>query len=769
MKNIISNILILLFPLSLSAQTGSITGFVKKDGHALEFVTIKLKDQTLGAITNHQGKYTISEIPYGNYTVLATFIGFEKQEKTISINAQSPTAEIDFDLKESNLTLEQVVVTGTRTYKRQTQSPVIVNIIDSKTLENVQACNLSEGLKFQPGLRVETDCQTCNYTQLRMNGLAGGYSQILINGRPIFSPLTGLYGMEQIPANMIDRIEVVRGGGSALYGSSAIGGTVNVITKLPKESSYDVNFTHQNINGKATDNILSGNATVLTHKGNAGASFFVNKREREYYDDNDDNFSELPKLKNNSFGSNFFFLPADNQKLEISLSSLYEYRYGGEMVDKPAHLAAQSEERAHNVLIGSADYQINFNNNNSSFIGYVSGQKTDRTHYTGVIPDDSAGLRTHLANPPYGTSLVTTYQGGGQINHRFKKFLMGENVITGGAEYVEDKVLDEIKPYNYKIDQITQNLGIFLQSDWEITPSLNLLTGIRADKHNLLDNFIFSPRASILYKLKKTTQFRFTWGTGFRAPQAFDTDLHIAFSGGGISRIQLSPNLKEERSNSLSASINYDKATENYIVGFTLEGFHTRLNDAFYQHPLGEDAFGEVFEKRNGKGAVVQGTTLELRGNYNKKVQLETGVTIQSSQFEEAVKYSDVLPAKRKFLRTPDLYGFSTLTFTPNKKINASMNLVYTGEMDLVHMAGAPGQAEDEFVTSEAFTEMSFKVGYTFGLKRLDSGLELFGGVKNIFNAYQKKFDKGKNRDSNFVYGPAAPRTIFIGLRLRSF
>ena len=139
------------------------------------------------------------------------------------------------DFKEKVMELDAVVVTGTKTYKRQTNSNIIVNVLNSENLEMVQACNLSEGLKFQPGLRVETDCQTCNYTQLRMNGLSGGYSQILINGRPVFSPLTGLYGMEQLPVNMIDRVEVIRGGGSSLYGSSAIGGTVNVITKIPKK------------------------------------------------------------------------------------------------------------------------------------------------------------------------------------------------------------------------------------------------------------------------------------------------------------------------------------------------------------------------------------------------------------------------------------------------------------------------------------------------------------------------------------------------------
>ena len=186
--------------------------------------------------------------------------------------------------------LNEVVITGTKTFKRKTNSPVLVTVLDSKALDNLQVCNLSEGLKFQPGLRVETDCQTCNYTQLRINGLAGGYSQILINGRPIFSPLMGLYGMEQLPVNMIERIEVVRGGGSSLYGSSAIGGTVNVITKVPKKDAFEVNTTYYNIDGQTDDYNLNANATLVNEKRNAGVSLFMSHRERDFYDANGDNF-----------------------------------------------------------------------------------------------------------------------------------------------------------------------------------------------------------------------------------------------------------------------------------------------------------------------------------------------------------------------------------------------------------------------------------------------------------------------------------------------
>jgi len=754
---------------SLIAQTGSVSGQVISQKKAIEFVNIKIEGTDLITTTDANGYFKIQNIPFGEWEVNASFLGFENQVQSITLNLEFPTANLEFEIEENSFEFDQVVVTGTKTFKRQTQSPVIVNVIDSKLLDNIQACNLSEGLRFQPGLRVETDCQTCNYTQLRMNGLGGGYSQILINGRPIFSPLTGLYGMEQIPTSMIERIEIVRGGGSALYGSSAIGGTVNVITKLPKESNFDFGYTYQSINGGANDQILSGNVTALTHEKNAGVSFFVNNRNREYYDHNGDNFSELPALRNNTFGANFFFLPTENQKIELSLSSLNEYRYGGEMVDKPAHLALQSEERTHDILMTSLDYQLNFNEDNSSFIVYFAGQNTDRKHYTGIVPDDADELLAHLENSPYGISKNYTFQGGTQLNHRFNNFLKGSNVFTFGTEYVYDDVLDVIDAYQYKIDQTTTNIGAFLQSDWEVTPNLNLLTGFRADKHNLLDDAIVSPRVSLLYKHKTATQFRLTWGTGFRAPQAFDADLHIAFAGGGISRISLADDLKEERSNSLSGSVNYDYADKDYIVGFTLESFYTHLNDAFYLHPLGADNLGERFEKRNGDGSTVKGVTFEVRANYNKKTQFEAGYTLQSSLYDSPIAYIDGLEEKSVFLRTPNQYGYATLSFFPTSNFNTTLNLVYTGAMELAHFAGAPEQDVDEFIVTKAFTELSIKSSYTFKLKRMDTGFEVFGGIKNMTNAYQNDFDSGKNRDSNYVYGPGAPRTFFVGLKVKSY
>ncbi|WP_243473296.1 TonB-dependent receptor [Winogradskyella sp. MH6] len=756
-------VFLLAFQLTNSQTTFTLSGYITSEGEPISYANVYLETTSYGTTTDANGYYEIKNIPSETYTIIASMAGYITQYKTIKIEDNST---INFNLETESL--DEVVVTGTRTFKRKTNSAVIVNILNSESLNTLQACNLSEGLKFQPGLRVETDCQTCNYTQLRINGLGGGYSQILINGRPIFSPLTGLYGLEQIPVNMIERIETIRGGGSSLYGSSAIGGVVNVITKVPKTNNFDISYTYQNINGKTDDHIISGNATVVSKSKNAGVSLFINNRNREFYDHNDDNFSELTTLKNTALGANFFFLPSENQKLEASFSKLNEYRYGGEMVDQPAYLAQQAEERTHDVIMGSLDYQLNFNNDNSSLITYFGAQQTDRDHYTGIFPDDETEIDTHISNPPYGTSKTVTLQGGIQLNHRLNNFLKGTNVLTIGTEYLVDDVLDIINSYNYKIDQTTKNLGTFFQSDWEITPKLNLLSGFRVDSNNLVDHLIFSPRFSLLYKTESNVQLRATWSTGFRAPQAFDTDLHIAFTGGGISRISLDDDLTQERSNSFSTSINYDKSSEKFIAGFTLEGFYTKLDDAFYLNPIGEDEFGQRFEKQNGDAAVVQGITIEVRANYNKKVQLETGFTIQKSEFNTAVETIEGLNPRREFLRTPNHYGFTSLSFMPSDRFDSNLNYVYTGDMLIAHFAGAPEQLVNEYKTTPSFHEFSWKSSYRFNLKNLDTSLEVFGGIKNIFNAYQNDFDTGKNRDSNYVYGPGMPRTFFVGLRILS-
>ena len=736
--------------------------FDKKNPVPFANVIIDYDGKSKGISTDLDGIFMIRDLTIGNVTITISKIG--RKTKKLSYKIEKGVNKLDVLMEEEIYGLDQIVVTGTKTFKTKTESPVIVNIIDNKKIENIQACNISEALSFQSGVRVEADCQTCNYTQLRMNGLSGSYSQILINGKSIFSPLTGLYGMEQIPSNMIERIEVIKGGGSSLYGSSAIGGVVNLITKLPKYNSFNFGLSFRMINDNVNDKSILGNSTVISKNGDIGSTFYVNHRARDSYDHNGDNFSELPSLNDHTFGANFFFKPTDNQKIELNFSSLHEYRYGGEMVNGAPHFAMQAEERTHNISIGNIDYNITSLSGKYSLLAYLAAQKTKREHYTGVRPylgsDDDI---LHLSNPPYGNSLNTTTQFGIQFNYKYNKWI-GQNIFTLGSDIISDYVYDEIPAYNYLVDQEIFTLGVLIQSDWSLNESFNILSGFRVDKHSLLTNVVISPRCSFLYNIKKNFQLRLSYSTGFRAPQAFDTDLHIAFAGGGISRVNLDPDLNEEKSESFSTSLNYDYAQENHIYGFTFEAFYTQLHDAFYLDPNGSDNFGDLFIKRNGPEALVKGISLDLRFNYNRVIQFESGFTIQSSSYNEPITYSNDLLPKSNFLKTPKSYGYGNLSYKIGSHLTSSVNYIYTGLMELIHLGGSISNEYDQYVLTSTFHQFDVNFTYTHVINKSGLKLNYVVGVKNITNAYQSDFDLFKNRDSNYIYGPSHPRMILFGL-----
>jgi len=753
---IVMSAILLLGNIEANSQSSdaNIFGDVQSEGEHVPFVNIYIKDTKFGTMTDHTGHYMLTNLPVGQHTLVAQMLGFITQEREINMEA-GKTIEINFDLPVSSFSMEQIVVTATRTSKRRSDAPVMVGIIDPKLMNRTNSNTVAEGLNFQPGLRVEVDCQTCNYTQLRMNGLGGSYSQILINNQPVFNALNGLYGLEQIPANMIEQVEVVRGGGSVLDSSSAIAGTVNIITQTPKQSSYQLSYNRSSIAGAASDNILNGNISAVNERSNAGLTIFASNRNREAYDHNDDGFSEMPRLRNNSFGLTTFYRPDYKSRLEVSLFSIYEDRRGGNKLDDAPHKADQSEDRTHNVLVGGIQYQVKLDDEKTSLNFYLSGQNTIRDHYTGIDHQDG-----------YGSTSSNTAIAGIQANYLADKFPGVSNNFTLGSEYNYDDIYDVIEGYNYLVDQTSRQTGIFAQSDWSITQKLSTLLGVRANIHNLVDYLVLTPRLSLMYKPSGASQLRLSYSTGFRAPQAFDADMHIAFSGGGISYVELDPGLKEERSQSISSSFNYDKATEHYIYGFTLEGFYTRLEDAFTLEETGIDSLGNtILTKRNGNQSLVMGTTLELRANYDGKIQLQTGITLQKSSFDEAVEWSANIPGTKDYLRTPGSYGYYTFTYIPKEALTLSLSGIYTGSMKVPHYAGATGVNQDVLFTSPSFLENNIKIAYVHTIKDIYQDLEFFGGIQNIFNQYQDDFDTGRYRDSGYIYGPARPRTFFIGLR----
>ncbi|MFS6554203.1 TonB-dependent receptor plug domain-containing protein, partial [Parabacteroides distasonis] len=201
--------------------------------------------------------------------------------------------------------------------------------------------------------------QNCGFQQVRINGLEGPYTQILIDSRPIFSALSGVYGLEQIPANMIDRVEIMRGGGSALFGSSAIAGTINIITKEPLRNSAQISHTLTSIyDASAIDNNTTLNASLVTDDHKMGIAIFGQNRSRGGYDHNGDGYTELPELNNQTVGMRSYLKTSAYSKLSFEYHHLQEYRRGGDMLNRPPHEANIAEQVRHSINTGGVKFDL---------------------------------------------------------------------------------------------------------------------------------------------------------------------------------------------------------------------------------------------------------------------------------------------------------------------------------------------------------------------------------------------------------------------------
>lgn len=199
---------------ALNPSDANIVGHIldKETGEHLAFITVFLKGTTIGTTTDATGHYYLKNLPEGKFTLVMKTLGYKTVEKPVTLK-KGKTLEVNLEVEEDAVSLDGVVVSANRNETTRRLAPSLVNVLDSKTFETTHATSLADGLNFQPGVRVENNCQNCGFQQVRINGLEGPYTQILVDSRPIFSALTGVYGLEQIPANMIERVEIMRGRG----------------------------------------------------------------------------------------------------------------------------------------------------------------------------------------------------------------------------------------------------------------------------------------------------------------------------------------------------------------------------------------------------------------------------------------------------------------------------------------------------------------------------------------------------------------------------
>jgi outer membrane receptor for ferrienterochelin and colicins len=601
MKKMLMSVLGALLIWNTYSQKGTdamLFGDVKsaKTSEHIPYASIMVKGTNIGTLADLTGHFNLTNLPEGNNTILVRSVGYKSKEIEVFME-KGKAVNVFFELEEDALNLEQVVVTGTRSEHFIKDVPVRTEVITAKAIENKNASNLYQALEGVPGVRVENQCQFCNFTMIRMQGLGAEHTQVLINGQPMYSGLAGVYGLQQMSTVDIDKIEVVKGAGSALYGSGAIAGAINIVTKEPgliPSTNIDVQF------GSYKTNKYDISSSMRNEKGNIGLSIFAQQYSEDVIDEtgegmtqdevrNKDGISDrvMTNLTNIGFGVYVDNAFMKNDKLIVRGKSVFEKREGGTITDDYYRnpLTDGTENITTDRYETSVSYskkiktnsEINFslayvshsrNATNDSYLGDYMATHNDS------VPD-LRNMRPYLASDNTVSSTLSFSSKMG--NHSFIFGIQSfYNQLEESGMYVVVDTSSYFLGQSYRsvADKSAREFGIFLQDEWALTTKIMVVPGIRFDNHHsgesylssiqvfATDNFqetsfdetAINPRLAVKYNVSQKITLRATAGTGFRAPYGFSEDLHLC---SGSPRVWKSSELNAESSVSYNLSADY--------------------------------------------------------------------------------------------------------------------------------------------------------------------------------------------------------------------
>jgi outer membrane receptor for ferrienterochelin and colicins len=425
-----------------------------------------------------------------------------------------------------------------------------------------------------------------------------------------------------------------------------------------------------------------------------------------------------------------------------------------------------AETTDHLINSGGISFEGTSANTRHRYSVFASAQATNRESYYGAGQDPNAYGKTD------GVTAVT----GAQYLYRIKMF-----ELTAGVEYNYDYLFDNPVGYvnlgylSMQTKQHIHNVSAFAQGEFKFN-KWGFLVGGRLDNwyNATAKKFLCipSPRVTLRYNPTHNINLRATYGSGFRAPQAFDEDLHILIVGGERTRIRLADDLREERSHSFTISADMYKNFGRVQTNLLVEGFCTMLNGVFALREtgiVGEDG-ATIHERYNGSGATVMGLNVEGKIAYAPWVDASAGVTLQRSRYTTPEQWSETAAPAENMFRSPNVYGYFTVTTQPLKNFKIDLSGNYMGRMYVEHYAGGilpdgSTLAEDRIEHTKPFFDLGLKLSYDFKIWKT-IGLQVNAGVRNILNSYQNDFDRGANRDSGYIYGPSLPRSVFAGVKL---
>jgi outer membrane receptor for ferrienterochelin and colicins len=708
-------------------------------GLPLPAAFVTLRDEVV--VADSAGRFCVASLEPGTHTLTATFSGFKPQPLTVQIRPGT-TPSIKFRLEPEFS--DRIVVTGTRTGKRIDDVPVRTELVDRDAIDRLGARTLADSVEFTTGVRVESNCQNCNFSQIRLLGLQGPYTQILIDSQPVVSSLAQVYGIEQLPARMIERIEVVKGGGSALYGAGSVGGVVNVISREPGQSG-GVAETRTELLGGIPSYFFNGAADWVDAGRQTFVTAFVQTDRVKPVDVTGDGFTEVSRRNLDTIGARFArYLLANRAKLTLDATRMTEDRRGGNYLRLAPHHADIAEEILTERRAGSGTWFHSISPRFDYRATFAVAAVT-RDSYYGAGRDPNA----------YGTTenLLGLYDS--QLNHYVRR-----HTVSWGLQ-ASSETLDDGQPaYDRFLTAAYRNVALFLQDDWAFAPRWQVVYGLRADRHSEVGRTIASPRVALMFSPRENLDVRASVARGFRAPQVFDEDLHLSSVAGEARLMRISPGLRHETSLNTMGGVEWKPVVGRGQALVEFNAFSTALDDLFHVVEDDNPATQEFeFTRSNFGTAAVYGFELNLGWGIEDRLIFQGGLVEQRARFDRPEPDF----GSRDFFRTPRRYGNLTATIKHPAVGDVFVGLRFTGSMTAPHYAGFI--AEDRLEVTPSFVTMDVTLARPIAVSA-DRQVVLTLALRNLTDAYQRDLDQGPLRDAAYLYGPRFPRSVSLGMRV---
>ncbi|MBD0779316.1 TonB-dependent receptor [Maribacter sp. ANRC-HE7] len=743
--------LLLLVPFIMTAQDAQIKGTITESGFPIPYANVFLEGTGIGNSSNDNGGYTIANIKPGIYSLKVSVVGYLPYSKQIELHTNESKV-LNIELKPSTEQLEEMVVTGTLKAVSRSESPVPVEVYSPTFLKKNPTASIFEALQNVNGVRPQINCNICNTGDIHINGLEGPYTLVLIDGMPIVSGLGTVYGLSGIPNSLIEQVEIVKGPASSLYGSEAVGGLINVITK--STGTAPLFFADSFVSDWGEFNVDVGTKINFGKKTDAllGINYFNYSNP---IDNNNDNFTDLALQDRISIFQKWNFKRENNRIFSLAGRYFYEDRWGGEMQWTP-------EYRGGDEIYGESIYTSRW-----EILGKYELPIDEKVLF-------SFSYNDHHQNSAYGN---TPYLADQRIG--FGQFTWDKTVGT------HDMLFGAALKYTYYDDNTTATdiadevviPSFFVQDEIQLAEKHSLLFGMRYD-YDKRHGSIYTPRTAYRWKMSNNDILRFNAGTGFRVVNLFAEE-HASLNG--ARDVIVTEELKPERS--YNFNLNYLKKiyTDNgTFIGLDASLFYTHFTNIILPD-YDTNPNQIIYDNLDGK-SISKGISANVDVAFPSGLKLLLGATVQDvSATENGIKQDQIL--------TESYTGTWNVSYT-HRPWNLSID--YTGNLYGPMRLPLLGDADPRKEYSPVWSIQNIQFTYK-GIKNF----EFYGGVKNLLDWTPNRgnpfiiaraddpFDKNVTFDNNgdvvatadnpyaltfdpaYIYGPNQGLRTFFGLRYR--